>query len=115
MYKKRKKVYKLAINETIDSVCKDLLECNPNVIFLTSKSFIEKEKLEEIIKMPQIISSVPINELIIPSSIKIDENGFVRTWCDKEVLLNIFYKEITFIDGNVNEKEVNHLYLNIKD
>ena len=115
MYKRRKKIIERAFDDVLISICNELLKLNPDVLFLTSKKFVEKPDKtlgEEIKGLSVIISSVPVNELNIPSSLSIN-NNYITTWCDEEHLIKVIHSKINFYDGEINGKLYKNLYMDL--
>ena len=118
MYKKRKSLLEDAINHNLNAICDELLWFNENAIFAISRKFKETTKKtlgEEIKGFPVIVSSIPIEELAIPSSLSMDLDGNLTTWCDTNILAKIIYSPIKFIDGEIKGKKIIDLYMNFED
>lgn len=117
MYIKRKKINENAINKRLESICHDLLLKNTDAMFIISKKYIEKSKgnLQEIDSLPIIISSIPLNEVVMPSFYKIKDDGTLSTWCDTDPIIKIAHSKLKFTDGEINGKEIKNLYLDIED
>lgn len=93
MYKKMKKLNEKAIDIRLQCFCNDILLLNEDVFFAISKKFIEnpdKSIRYEIIGVPVIVSSVPLESLTIPSGYSIKYNGYLTTWCDKKPLAKYY-------------------------
>lgn len=114
MYKKRKKVSKNLTNQTIATLCEEILKYNEDAILATSKRFIEKESgIEEIKdKLPIIYTSEP--NIQLPSSLKLLLGKYITNWCDDIPLAILEYKQMSFKDGEINDKLIKNLYLTIK-
>lgn len=119
MYTKRKKIMEIAIDKTLDDICEEFLKINEDVCFLISKKYVEKSKTElgdEISSAKIIVSSIPIEELRVPSAFKVKSNGNITTWIDEEhVLAKVIHSNIKFTDGNINGKIIPNMYLDIED
>lgn len=113
MYKKVKKVYENAIDKRLETICNDFLKINDTAIFAISKKFIERTDNQfdyDVKQLPVIISSIPIEELIIPSGLSVNENGYISTWCDNDPLIKLVHKNFNFVDlDSKNGKKVKHL------
>lgn len=123
MYKKRKSINKDLIDHNMESYCYDLLEVNADAIFCISKRFIETENkgyFDEIINnnLKVIISSVEPEKLCIPSSYMLVQQNheyYLTTWCDSQrPLAKIIYRNFIFTDGNIKDKKIKKLNLEIK-
>lgn len=123
MYKKRKKINKELYDRNLESYCKDLLMVNDDVLFCVSKRFIENEnksgfKEIENNNIKVIVSSIEPEKLNIPSSYKLvvkDFEYYLTTWCDiKKPLAKIIYRNFIFTDGDINNKKIKNLNLEIK-
>ena len=78
MYKKCKKITNRARDLKLESICSDLIKWNKETIFLVSKSFIltpKKELGDEVVNLPLVISSTPIEELVIPSAYSLTKSN----------------------------------------
>ena len=67
MYKKIKKTINKARNFKIEAMCSDLIDANPDTLFIVSKKFVvtpDKKLGKEINGLPLVISTTPIKELI---------------------------------------------------
>ena len=117
MYKKVKKFKRRAFDDRLAAICEELIEINDGAFFAISKKFFIKENgelKEEIKTVPIIISSINISSLIIPSTYYFDGENLCN-WCDNTVLVKIVYSPMKFIDGNIKEKEIKNLYLDIEN
>ena len=119
MYTKRKKIMKVAIDSILDDICEEFLKVNEDACFLISNKYVEKSKTElgdEISSAKIIVSSIPIEELRVPSAFKVKSNGDITTWIDEEhVLAKVIHSNIKFTDGNINGKTIPNMYLDIED
>lgn len=103
MYIKRKKTSYKTIDRNLMDICEDLLNYNNSVTLGISKKFslTKEDQLDkEIEGLPVIISSVPINELLIPTRFKLDENNCLSHWFDDEMIAKMTYLQMSFIDSN---------------
>ena len=117
MYKRRKKVIKEAINKRLEEICLDFLKFNQDAFFMTSRKFVEntdKTLGSEIESLPVIISSKPLEELVVPSCYSLKKSNDLTTWCDSDPLIKMMYSKVNFTSGNVNGKEIKNLYMNIE-
>lgn len=118
VYKKMKKILKNSININASFICDEILKLNPDIFLAISKKYLEKEKklIENVTdKIPTIISSVPVNELIIPSHYKLIDNLYLTFWYDNEVIAKIDHKIMKFYDGNIKQRKIHNLYLDIQN
>ena len=116
MYKKRKRYTKKTYDNKIALLCDQIIEQNPEVCFAISKKFIENPDGslgEETEKLPIIISSVPLDEIKIPSSFDLRYGSYLTNWCDNEPLARLAQGSFRFVDGEINGKKVEHLYLDL--
>ena len=118
MYKKMKKEQHRARDFRIEAICSDLIKWNEDTTFLVSKKFVvtsDKKLGNEINGLPIVISTTPINELVILHSYKLTENGELTTWCDEnDPLVKLVYSPIKFTDGEINGKKIPNMYLDIE-
>lgn len=118
MYKKSKKFNFRARDARLESICSDLIKWNEDTIFLVSKKFVltpKKELGEEIRNLPLVISSTPINELVIPSSYALTASNELTTWCDDDyALVKLLYSPIKFYDEQVKGKKIQNFYIDIE-
>ncbi len=119
MYKKTKKFNFRARDARLESICSDLIKWNEETIFLVSKSFIltpKKELGEEIKNIPLVISSTPIDELVIPSMYTLKSSNELTTWCDDDyALVKLVYSPIKFYDDKIKGKEIKNLYMELEN
>ncbi len=118
MYKKSKKFNFRARDARLESICSDLIKWNEETIFLVSKKFIltpKKELGEEIRNLPLVISSTPIDELVIPSSYALTASNELTTWCDDDyALVKLVYSPIKFYDEQIKGKKIQNFYMDIE-
>ena len=118
MYKKMKKLYHKARDFKIEAMCSDLIDANPNTLFIVSKKFVvtpDKKLGKEIKGLPLVISTTPINELEIPSKYTLTESAELTTWCDEKYsLVRLVYSPVKFADGEIKGKKISNLYLDIE-
>lgn len=118
MYKKTKKLHHKARDFKIESMCSDLIDANPDTLFIVSKKFVvtpDKKLGKEIKGLPLVISTTPINELEIPSKYTLTESGELTTWCDEKYsLVRLVYSPVKFTDGEIKCKKISNLYLDIE-
>lgn len=117
MYQKRKKVTQKAFNEKLISVCDELLEFNEDVFLAISKKFVEnpdKSLGEEIESLPIIISSISVDKLVIPPSLRLKDGNYITTWCDNDPLIKVIHSKMNFYDGEINGKIFKNLYLDFE-
>lgn len=116
MYKKKKKINERAIDKRLETFCDDFLKLNSDAFFAISKKFVEnpdKSLKSEINGLQVIVSSMAIEDLTIPSGYSIVDSCYLTTWCDDERLVKIIHSDMKFIDGDINEKKIKGLYLDI--
>lgn len=116
MYKKRKNILNQAIDPLLTSIIDEFLQYNKEASFIINKKFIDKgnnQLGDEIIGLPIIISTIPLSDLVIPSSIKLDSKGYITSWCDDIPLIRMIYSKITYVDGYIKEQKIKNLYLDI--
>ena len=118
MYKKSKKLTHRARDLKLEAICSDLIKSNPDTIFLVSKSFIltpKKELGEELKNLPLVISTSPIEELVIPSTYGLTASNNLTIWCDDDyALVKLIYSPIKFYDEEKNNKKIENFYLDIE-
>ena len=126
MYKKLKKPNKNYSNLKLQNYCSDLLAYNPNATLIISKRFIENAEDKGFVEVkekniPIIYSSVSPKELISPQSLTIrkmyeddEEHYYLTLWCDKIPLARIVHKQLVFTDGDIKNKKIKNLYLELK-
>ena len=118
MYKKSKKFNFRARDARLESICSDLIKWNEDTIFLVSKKFVltpKKELGEEIRNLPLVISSTPIDELVIPSSYALTASNELTTWCDDDyALVKLVYSPIKFYDEQIKGKKIQNFYMDIE-
>ena len=118
MYKKTKKLHHKARDFKIESMCSDLIDANPDTLFIVSKKFVvtpDKKLGKEIKGLPLVISTTPINELEIPSKYTLTESGELTTWCEEKYsLVRLVYSPVKFTDGEIKCKKISNLYLDIE-
>ena len=118
MYKKIKKTINKARDFKIEAMCSDLIDANPDTLFIVSKKFIikpNKELGEEIKGLPLVISTTPIEGLKVPSTYLLKESGELTTWCDEKYsLVRLVYSPVKFTDGEIKGKKITNLYLDIE-
>ena len=118
MYKKIKKEHHKARDFKIEAMCSDLIDANPDTLFIVSKKFVvtpDKKIGEEIKGLPVVVSTTPIGELVIPHSYTLTESCELTTWCDKDdSLVRLVYSPIKFVDGEINGKKITNIYLDIE-
>lgn len=119
MYKKSKKFNFRARDARLESICSDLIKWNEETIFLVSKKFIltpKKELGKEINNLPLVISSTPIDELVIPSTYALTASNELTTWCDDDyALVKLVYSPIKFYDEKFKGKEIKNFYMDIEN
>lgn len=118
MYQKSKKFNIRTRDDRLESICSDLIEWNENTIFLVSKKFVlisKKELGEEINNLPLVISSTPIEELIIPSTYGLTTSNELTTWCDDDALVKLVYSPIKFYDEQVKGKKIKNFYMDVEN
>lgn len=122
MYKKRKKFTNLAYDIKLAQICDKLIEINSNAFFAISKKFIEEKDgsigrdltLDGKNKVPIIISSIPVENLFIPSTYRLKEDGILTNWDGDVVLARLVHYQMKFTDGEINGKRYVDLNLDIK-
>lgn len=118
MYKKSKRFNFRARDARLESICSDLIKWNEDTIFLVSKKFVltpKKELGEEIRNLPLVISSTPIDELVIPSSYALTASNELTTWCDDDyALVKLVYSPIKFYDEQIKGKKIQNFYMDIE-
>lgn len=119
MYKKSKKFNFRARDARLELICSDLIKWNPDTIFLVSKKFIltpKKELGKEIDNLPLVVSSTPIEELVIPSTYGLTTSNELTTWCDDDyALVKLVYSPVKFYDDKINGKKIKDLYMEIEN
>ena len=109
MYKKMKKLRHKARDFKIESMCSDLIDANPDTLFIVSKKFVvtpDKKLGKEIKGLPLVISTTPIGELVIPSKYTLTESDELTTWCDEKYsLVRLVYSPVKFTDGEIKGKK----------
>ena len=118
MYKKIKKIMNKARDFRIESMCSDLIDANPDTLFIVSKKFVIKPNKElgnEVKGLPLVVSSTPIEELSIPSTYSLTKSGELTTWCDEKYsLVKLVYSPVKFTDGEIKGKKIPNMYLDIE-
>ena len=118
MYKKIKKLQHKARDFKTESMCSDLIDANPDTLFIVSKKFVvtpDKKLGKEIKGLPLVISTTPIKELIIPSKYTLTDSDELTTWCDgNESLVKLVYSKVKFTDGEIKGKKISNMYLDIE-
>ena len=118
MYKKSKKFNLRASDARLESICSDLIKWNEDTIFLVSKKFVlisKKELGQEIDNLPLVVSSTPIEELVIPSTYGLTASNELTTWCDDDyALVKLVYSPIKFYDEQVKGKKIQNFYMDIE-
>ena len=118
MYKKSKKLTHRARDLKLEAICSDLIKWNKETIFLVSKSFIltpKKELGDEVVNLPLVISSTPIEELVIPSAYSLTKSNELTTWCDDNYsLVKLVYSPIKFYDEEKNNKKIENFYMDVE-
>ena len=119
MYKKIKKEHHRARDFKIEAMCSDLIDANPDTLFIVSKKFVvtpDKKLGKEIKGLPLVISTTPIKELIIPSKYTLTDSDELTTWCDgNESLVKLVYSKVKFTDGEIKGKKISNMYLDIEN
>lgn len=118
MYKKKARFNAKACDSKLAAISNELLFYNEDAVFAISKNYVERNKtdglFEEVKSCPIIISSIPLEKLELPSYY-ILRNDELTLWTDDEVIAKIVYSNLVFRDGNINDKKVKDLYLNIEN
>ncbi len=114
MYKKRKNITTLAVDEKLAKISEDLLTVNPDIILGISKKFIlnKENGLDKEIKGNSVIlSNTKIEDIIIPSPYRLIGKNNIGYWFDEDILATIIYMNMTFHDG----KKIKNLYLDLDE
>lgn len=114
MFIKRKKVTKALIDTSLEEICDNFLVYNDDTTFAIAKKFkldSDNNVSEEFAGLPVIISSKPVNKLLVPSTYKLHRNKTLSNWYDNEVLAKIIHAEMNFQDGT----KVERLYLDMDE
>ena len=118
MYKKRAKFNLNACDSKLSAICNELLNYNEDAVFAISKNYIQKSDSKnmfyEMNTNPIIISSVPLEEIKLPSYYVL-RNNELTLWTDNDVIARIIYSNLVFTDGEIKNKKINNLYLDIEN
>ena len=115
MYKKKLKFNLGACDLKLVAICNELLSYNEDALFVISKNYLEKNGFfEEVGSMPIIVSSIPLEELKLPSYYVLKNNNLML-WTGDEIIVKLIYSNLVFTDGNINDKKIDDLYLNIEN
>lgn len=128
MYKKLKNASNNFADLKAQNYCSDLLKYNSDVLFATSKNFMEnanKKGFKEIETkgIPVILTSANPCELLEPEGLVIrkiyssdnKEEYYLATWCDENIpLAKIIYKQFIFTDGSINNKLIKNLHMELR-
>ena len=118
MYKKKNKFNSKACDSKLAAICNELLVYNDDTVFAISKYYVEnngkKDSFDEIKTNPIIISSTPLEELVLPSYYVL-RGDTITLWSDEEVVVKLVYSNLVFSDGNIKDKKIDNLYLDIEN
>lgn len=118
MYKKKNKFNSKACDSKLAAICNELLAYNDDTVFAISKNYVEnkgkKTSFDEIKTNPIIISSTPLEELVLPSYYVL-RGDTITLWSDEEAIVKLVYSNLVFSDGNIKDKKIDNLYLDIEN
>ena len=74
----------------------------------------KKELGEELERIPVIVSTVGLDELILPNGLKKVGSDLITIWCDEnKPVVKVIKSNIKFEDGSINGKKIKNLNLYI--
>ena len=122
-FKKRKKFTNRAYDIKQAQICDRLIEINYGAFFVISKKFIQEKEgslwrdltLDGKNRITIIISSVPIENLFIPSTYHLTEDNFLTNWDGDVVLAKLVHYPMWFKDGEIKGKKYDDLYFYIEE
>lgn len=118
MYKKKAKFNFSACDAKLAAICNELLTFNADAVFAISKNYVENKgknnSFEEIKTNPIIISSIPLEELVLPSYYALRGDA-ITLWYDDSIIVKLVYSNLVFSDGDIKNKHIDNLYLDIEN
>lgn len=118
MYKKKAKFNFSTCDAKLAAICNELLTFNEDAVFAISKNYVENKgknnSFEEIKTNPIIISSIPLEELVLPSYYAL-RGDVITLWYDDSIIVKLVYSNLVFSDGDIKNKHIDNLYLDIEN